>query len=112
MAIAPKTALVRILICYLIAAGVHTLVVAVGTKPPHSGMGPVVIFFALFFWATPLMTLLQLFQGDDPAVYDVTVAKRITYFVVPFAIALLIGFGRELAQWRRNGDRTRQQSDV
>jgi hypothetical protein len=112
MAIASNTTLVRVLICYLIAAGIHTLAVAVASKPPHSGMGPLVIFFVLFFWATPLMTVVQLFQGDDPAVYDITVAKRISYFVVPFAVALLIAFRRELSQWRRSGDRTRQQSDV
>lgn len=112
MAIALKTALVRVLVCYLIAAGIHTLVVAVATTPPHSGMGPLVIFFALFFWATPLMTMVQLFQGDDPAVYDVAVVKRIIYFVVPFAVALLVGFRQEISKWRRNGGRTRQQGDV
>ena len=99
MTIGSKTALVRILVCYLIAAANHTLVFAVATKPPHSGMGPLVIFFLLFFWATPLITVAQLFVGDDPAVFDVTAAKRIAYFLVPFAVALLISFRRELSRW-------------
>jgi hypothetical protein len=108
MATDRKAVLVRILVCYLIAAAIHTLVVAVATKPPHSGMGPLVIFFLLFFWATPTITVAQLLlQGDDLAVYDVAAAKRIAYFAVPFVVALLIAFRHQL----RSGARGKR-SDV
>ena len=94
--------LVRVAYCYLIAAGIHTLVVAVGMKPPHFGMGPFVIVFALFFWAFPFLTIYQLLGGGVVSADDIAASKSIMFFIVPLIIALIMAFRHELSTWRRN----------
>ena len=91
-----KKALVRLLVCYLIAAGVQMLVLAIGAGEPHGGMGPVVFGVVFLFWATPFMTAAQM---ADPGGLDATQIKSIIYFVVTFAICLVIAFRRELRRW-------------
>jgi hypothetical protein len=93
---AHKTALVRLVVCYLIAAGVQMLVLAVGAGEPHGGMGPVVFGVVFVFWAAPFMTAAQM---ADAGGLDATQVKSLLYFVVAFAICFVIAFRRELRRW-------------
>ena len=93
----------RIVICYLIAAAIHMAVVGVAIKPPHAGSGVLIIGAVLFFWASPAITIVHHFQGGyDPEVFrNLTVLKAALFFLVPFGIALVVAFHRELSLWRR-----------
>jgi hypothetical protein len=90
-----KKVLIRLLVCYLIAAGVQTLVVAVNAGVPHGGAGPLV--FAVFiFPVVPIMTAVQL---SNPAGLDATQMRSIAYFAVTFLICCVVAFRRELRRW-------------
>ena len=89
-----RRTLVKFLVCYLIAAAVQTLVVALGTGAPHSGPGSLVLGSLLIFWVMPLTIPAQLYDPDSVGV------RGIIYFVVTFAICCLISFRRELRRWR------------
>jgi hypothetical protein len=96
MSDARKKVLIRLLVCYLIAAGVQTLVLGVGLGAPHSGAGPV-IFGALFvFPAIPFMTVAQL---NGQTGLDPIQMKSLAYFAGAFAISCLVAFRRELRRW-------------
>jgi hypothetical protein len=95
--------LIRLLACYLVGAAIHTVALLVAMKPPHSGMGPLIVFGLMFFWASPIATMVQLVSegGYDPVVvHGITAGKAMLFFIVPFVIALPIAFRRELALWR------------
>lgn len=95
--------LVRLVGCYFVGAAVHTVVLLVAVKPPHSGMGPLIVFGLMFFWAAPIATIVQLLSegGYDPdVVHGITAGKAMLFFIVPFVVALLIAFRRQLARWR------------
>ena len=92
-----KKAFVRLLVCYLIAAAVQMLVLAVGQGELHTGMGPVVVGAVLIFWAAPFMTAAQVFSPDG---LDSLQTRSMIYFAVTFVICSIVAFRRELQRWR------------
>ena len=92
-----KKALIRLLVCYLIAAAVQTLVLAAGVGEPHTGAGPVVVGAILLFWAMPLLTAGESFS---PSGLDALQTESMIYFAVVFTCCAVVAFRRKLERWR------------